>query len=177
MRIGTIEVVDYDPKWVEVYEAESLALSRALSPVNIICHHFGSTSIAGMASKPVIDIILEISSMDLVPTFGSPLEDQGYEGLGECGVPGRSFFRRREDPKGRFPVHLHFFEKGHPEIKRNLVFRDYLRSHPEDARTYENVKRELAKQYPLDHRAYRREKAGIIQEIDQRAKEWSIVGD
>ncbi|MFT4553169.1 MAG: GrpB-like predicted nucleotidyltransferase (UPF0157 family) [Chlamydiales bacterium] len=172
MRIGTIEVVDYDPKWKKIFDQEELLLCETLSRVEISCHHFGSTAIPGMSSKPVIDIILEIASIDLISAFIAALEELGYEGLGECGVLGRSFFRRREDSKGRFSVHLHFFAKGHFEIERNLVFRDYLRTHPEDAHAYEKVKIDLAKKYPQDHRAYRRGKEEIILEMDARAKAW-----
>src|SRR3954469_13931995 len=89
-----VEVVDADPAWPAAFAAEAGRIRAALGPVYVAIHHIGSTSVPELAAKPVIDMLLEVESLDQLDAAAGALEGTGYEGLGEFGLPGRRYFRR-----------------------------------------------------------------------------------
>jgi GrpB-like predicted nucleotidyltransferase (UPF0157 family) len=91
--------------------------------------------------------------------------------MGEFGIVGRRFFRK-DDRTGIRTHHIHTFEVGSPQIDRHLAFRDYLRSHPEAAQEYSELKQQLAQQYPTNIEGYIDGKADFITEIDRKALQW-----
>jgi GrpB-like predicted nucleotidyltransferase (UPF0157 family) len=119
-----IEVVPYNPEWPKMFEAEASAIKEALCDNCIAIHHVGSTSVPGLQAKPKIDIIAVV--IDPATTI-SPLESIGIQYRGEYNIPLHYGFSRR----GNVDVNLHVYAEGHSEIELNLLFRDYLRSHPE----------------------------------------------
>lgn len=141
-----ITVVPYDPKWPEMFDTEAQVIKAALGNNLVAIHHVGSTSVPGLAAKPKIDIIVVIEDQTQVI---EPLEKAGYEYRGEFNIPFQQGFSKRE---GDFPVNLHVFEKNNPEIHLNLMFRDYLRSHPEERDQYAKLKLELVSQEELHKR-------------------------
>ena len=155
-----IEIVEYSPEWPLAFERESAAIREACRPLVVEVHHVGSTSVPGLAAKPVLD---------MMPVAGGPSEAGetiprmtalGYRCLGENGIPGRLYFEK--DVDGRDAAHVHLFPLGHPAIRTHLAFRDYLRAHPGAARDYERLKRELAAKHRDDREAYTDAKAGFI---------------
>jgi GrpB-like predicted nucleotidyltransferase (UPF0157 family) len=135
MKTKRIEVVPYDPRWPEIFEAEK----KLLEPILIEIHHIGSTSVPGFAAKPKIDIIAVAKNRNKAI---DNLEKSGYLYKGEWNIPLQCGFTKR----GNTDVNLHlFFEVDHPEIELNLKFRDYLRSHDEIRDEYAAIKREILK--------------------------------
>jgi len=140
--------VDYDPRWPQMYEEDRAAIARALGPMLRGIEHVGSTSVPGLAAKPVIDIMLGVNVDDLDRII-EPLTAIGYEYNPdwEISMPMRRYFRRIA-PDDSHTHHLHAVPHGGDFWTRHLRFRDYLRAHPDKAREYGELKKlheELAK--------------------------------
>ena len=145
-----IVIEDYDPAWVDRFEAESAFLAGALGGLIITIEHVGSTSVPGLPAKPVIDIDLSIEDTADESGYVPALETAGYRlVLREPWWYGhRMLISPAED------VHLHMWPKDAPEPIRHRLFRDWLRSHPEDLELYATTKRRLARdtaQQPEDY--------------------------
>ena len=166
-----VEVVAHDPMWKEDYEREAGRIAAALGPVVVAIHHIGSTAIAGIAAKPIIDMLLEIVDVGDLDRHAARLEAVGYEARGEFGIPGRRYFRK-DDATRRRTHHLHAFRVESPDITRHLAFRDYMRAHPDEARTYGRLKLRLAAEHPDDMDAYMDGKDGYVKALQARALEW-----
>ena len=166
-----VEVVPHDPNWLNLFEIESKQIAIALGENIIKVHHIGSTSIEKIYAKPIIDILVEVSSLDKVDEQSLEMEALGYECMGEFGVENRRFFLKN-DRNGIRTHHIHIFEVGSVQLARHIAFRNYLNSHPEDALAYSSLKRSLAKRHPSDIEGYMDGKHNFIQEIDRKAVEW-----
>lgn len=170
-----VEIVPYDPAWPALF-AEEAAHLRALLPAELIgrIEHFGSTAVPGLAAKPIIDMLVEVRSMEDVAQRIAPLlQAEAYEFFWrapEHGLPGMDYawFIRR-DAAGRRTHHIHFLEAGSSEWER-LLFRDYLRAHPEAARAYGALKLRIAAEHPDDRVAYARAKTRFVREAMQAAR-------
>nr|WGD96749.1 GrpB family protein [Bacillus safensis] len=123
-----------------------------------------------MAAKPIIDILLEVKHISSLDECNHLFRQLGYEPLGENGLKGRRFFRKGGLNRTH---HVHAYEAGHDDVKRHLVFRDYLKASPDRAKAYADKKRQLAKAYPEDMASYMKGKDGLIKEIEQEAYNWS----
>mgnify|MGYP002655977369 CR=1 FL=1 len=165
-----VEVVEYQTNWPEECRHELDKLKKVVGDNWVDGHHIGSTSVKGMAAKPIIDILLEVKHISDLDECNHLFRQLGYEPLGENGLEGRRFFR-----KGGFnrSHHVHAYEAGHDGVKRHLVFRDYLRAAPERAKAYADKKRQLAKGHPEDMASYIHGKDAIIKEIEKEAYNWS----
>ena len=169
-----VEVVDWDERWARAYEAEREALAEALGPAALAIHHIGSTSVPGLAAKPVVDVLVEASGLAAVDAAAPRVEALGYEARGEYGMPGRRYFSR---PAGNGPAaHVHAFRSGDPRVERHLRFRDYLRAHPAEAARYAALKRELAAAHARDRDGYQAGKADFIGRALDRARAWDAGG-
>ncbi len=160
-----VVIVDYDPHWAEMFETEKTLILDALPGLGVTVEHIGSTSVPGLAAKPIIDMIVIVPD----PTTGekciAPLVALGYAYRGENGIPGRFYFG-----KGRpHTHHLHMYPRGHPEIERHLLFRDYLRAHPDAAREYAELKRALAEKFRNEREAYTEAKTDFVKSIQAQA--------
>lgn len=132
-----IEVVPYDPSWPIVFEDEAKLIQTALGAECLAVYHVGSTSVPGLSAKPKIDIIAVLKDD---PALSIPVfEAIGYEYRGEWNIPLHFGFRKRVGEN----VNLHVYRQGHPEIELNLMFRDYLRSHPDVRDAYGALKLKL----------------------------------
>jgi len=129
-----ISVVPYDVNWPHQYERESVKIKESLGDNLLEIHHIGSTSVPSLSAKPIIDIIGVVSSFTLAIPI---LEEIGYEPRGEMHLPFRLYLRKGKD------INLHLYEKSSPEIDLNLSFREYLRTHPESCREYQELKKTL----------------------------------
>lgn len=131
-----IEVVPYNPDWPTIFEIESAKIKEALGNNCIVIHHIGSTSIPGLLAKPRIDIIAVVKDpIQTIPV----LETIDIKYKGEYNIPLHYGFTKRGDVQ----INLHVYEENHPEIKLNLLFRDYLRSHPDARDAYAKLKEKL----------------------------------
>lgn len=159
-----IQVVSYDPHWINIFETEKVLLEKALGDNCIEIHHIGSTSISGLAAKPIIDMIPVVKDINAVNAAG--LEDLGYTCRGEVGMMFRNLCHKY-GPRGDF--HLHIWEQDNAEIEKHLLFREYLLNHPEDLKTYEDLKRSLADTFLDDRMAYTLGKDRFIKEIIEKS--------
>lgn len=165
-----VEVEPYRPDWPERFTRERAVLEAALGEVLVAAHHMGSTSVPGLAAKPVIDILLEVSDLEALDRRAGAVEALGYKAMGEFGMDGRRFFHRGVAPR---TYHVHAYEVGNSELHRHLAFRDYLRAHDDVAAAYGALKLRLAARYPTDRVAYCDAKNPFIQEHEVRALAWA----
>jgi GrpB-like predicted nucleotidyltransferase (UPF0157 family) len=170
-----IEVVPYNPQWLELYEAEVEVLAAIFGEEMVAAHHIGSTAIPGILAKPIIDVLVEVRNIDRIDRFNRKMIARGYVPKGEFGIPGRRFFiKGTEESRSH---HIHVFQVGSPEFERHLAFRDYLRAHPAEARAYSRLKDELARRFPHDIDGYAAGKDDFIKEIERRAEAWKRAGE
>ena len=165
--MSEVEIATYDPSWPEIFAGEAQAIRQALGDALAGIEHVGSTSIPGLAAKPIVDILVSVTPPAAASILA--LEALGYDCRGECGIPGRLFFRKGLVEFKR-THHLHLIEAGHEQWLSMLGFRDYLRSHPGDVRRYEDLKRALAEKFKDNRQAYTRGKADFIQNVLEKAK-------
>jgi GrpB-like predicted nucleotidyltransferase (UPF0157 family) len=172
-----VTVVPYDSLWPVLFEAEKIVLQRVL-PTDLIgrIEHFGSTAIPGMWAKPIVDMLVEVSSLEKTRIIIAPiLEQRGYDYFwraseGESGPPFYAWFIRR-DVNGKRTHHIHMVESHFNHWDR-LLFRDYLIAHPDIAFQYQELKLRLAEAFSGDRVAYTRAKTDFIQEVTVQAKEF-----
>ena len=168
-----VALVPYDPLWPVLFEEEKKHL-REILPVDLIrrIEHFGSTAVPGLAAKPVIDILVEVLSLDEVREIAvSLLEAQGYDYFwrpthGEDGPPFYAWFIKR-DSIGTRTHHIHMVEKDFEHWDR-LLFRDYLIGHLETAVEYQELKMHLSSLYPNNRVAYTKGKSEFIASVMER---------
>ena len=137
-------------------------------------HHIGSTAIPQTKAKPIIDILLEVTSLKVLDQKAPRLEAFGYEAMGEFGIPGRRYFRLN-DSDGTRTHQIHAFEAGTPDVVRHLAFRDYMRTHPSIAEKYGALKERLTNAHPHDRSAYMDGKDAFVKEHERRALLWAVT--
>lgn len=172
--VRKVEVVPYDPDWPRRYRAEAAMLLPVLGEILIRLHHIGSTSVPGLSAKPTIDILAEVSDLAAVDACNPAMSAWGYIPQGENGIPGRRYFHKLDGEVHLF--HLHAYAAGHPDLERHLVFRDYLCTHPADAREYAALKQWLAGEFTFDAPGYTAGKSTFITEIERKAAAWRRSG-
>jgi GrpB-like predicted nucleotidyltransferase (UPF0157 family) len=165
-----VELVPHNPEWSFLADQEINRFLEGLSFPIIGIYHIGSTSIPGIKAKPILDFVMEVESLEDVLNAMSEIESLGYQSKGEFGIPGRQFFTR--DTDGERSHHLHVFQKGHPDIERHTIFRDFLRANPDAAREYEKLKEKLAKRFPKQSGNYTAAKSDFILSMDEVARYW-----
>lgn len=168
-----IVIADYDPHWPRHFEAERDLIVRACGPEAFVAiEHIGSTAVPGLAAKPIIDIMAGVRALNLVTGLIGSLGSIGYQYVPEYEVdmPERRYFRK--DVGGRRAFHLHVVEHGGEFWERHLLFRDFLRTHPDAARAYERLKRALAAEYSArsDRAGYTEAKTDFIRAIEEQAR-------
>ncbi len=169
LAAGPIVIADYDPRWPQKYEEERARIAEAMGEWLLDIQHVGSTSVPGLAAKPVIDIMPGVRSLDDDGHFIAPLEALGYEHVPafQDEIADRRYFRRGVPRQ----FHVHVVVPGGDFWVRHIAFRDYLRAHPETAVEYEALKRKLAAQFGEDRLAYVHAKTDFITGIERLAME------
>ena len=150
-----------------MYEAERRRIVEAIGPWLDTIEHVGSTSVPGLAAKPVIDIMPGVRTLEDDRHFIRPMEELGYSYVPvyEDDIPERRYFRRGEPRL----FHVHVTESGGDFWMRHLAFRDYLRSHRQSAVEYASLKRRLAGEHGSDRLGYVNAKSGFIEGVVERA--------
>ena len=141
IRQQSVEVIDYDPTWPAVFETEALALQTLIGDVMVSIHHIGSTAVPGLAAKPIVDILLEVTSLKQLDAIAHRFIDHGYQAWGEYHLPGRRYFTKGIALRTH---HVHSYQTGDTELIRHIAFRDYLIAYPEIAAEYTTLKRQVA---------------------------------
>jgi GrpB-like predicted nucleotidyltransferase (UPF0157 family) len=162
-----IRIVDYDPGWSAQAEAETRRVATALGELVVRLDHFGSTSVPGLAAKPIIDLQLSVPSIEPIEAYRGPLEQLGYLFVPDPGFSDWHFFAK--PPERPRTHHLHVVEAGSHHERRHLAVRDYLRAHPEEAANYEALKRRLVAAHPGDRLAYIEGKDPFMRALEKRA--------
>jgi len=154
-----------------MFDAEAVVLRRCLGDNAMAIHHIGSTAVPGLCAKPIIDLLVEVASLDDVDVRNAEMARAGYEAMGEFGIAGRRYFRKR-DRAGVRSHHVHAFACGSSDVTRHLAFRDYLKAHPADARRYGDLKRALASVHHDDIDAYMDGKDALVKALERAALAW-----
>ncbi|WDI43570.1 GrpB family protein [Bremerella sp. P1] len=164
-----VELVPHDPAWAELAAQQSRRLADMLGPLLITVHHIGSTAIAGICAKPVIDLIPVVGNLGQLDQSRTELESLGFQWWGELGLAGRRYCTLDDPETSVRLVQLHCYEEGSPEIVRHLAFRDYLRKHLDLALQYQQMKQVCQRQHPSDSHRYSDCKSAWIKKIEADA--------
>jgi GrpB-like predicted nucleotidyltransferase (UPF0157 family) len=168
---GRIVVTDYNPAWPAMFEQERAKLVTALGPLIVAIEHVGSTAVPGLAAKPIIDLLVGVRSLDDARSSCiEALQALGYTYMPEyeAWLPDELFFRK--GVAGPWTHHVHLMQPSNPGWDRRLVFRDYLRAHPDVADAYMDLKRRLAAAFNDDIAAYRNGKDAFVQDAMAKAR-------
>ena len=162
-----ITVLNYDPEWPLKYERERKAIAEILDGNGISIYHIGSTSVPGLAAKPIIDMMAVVRSLEKVDDARGKFSELGYEYLGEFGIAGRRYFRKGGDERTH---QIHIFQADDwNNIERRLAFRDYMRTHEKERAEYAKIKTALAQRFPYDIDGYCDGKDAFVREMEKRA--------
>lgn len=168
-----IVIADYDPRWPKMYEEERARIAGAVGSWLADIQHVGSTSVPGLAAKPIIDIMPGLRSLGDARHILEPMRRLGYQYIPEYEdeLPERRYFRMPAGDafRGRGSHHVHVVETASRFWRRHIAFRDYLRSHPDVAAEYGELKRLLAAEYGTDREGYTEAKTEFITRIERLA--------
>ena len=166
MKTKHVVVLPYDEAWADRFAEIKTEIEAALGELVFRIEHVGSTAVPGLSAKPIIDLDVVIRDSSAFHAAAAALEAIGYQHEGDLGIAGREAFRY--DGKDHLQKHhLYVCAQDSAELKRHLVFRDYLRTHPEAVREYSQVKEEGAALYPYDIDGYIEHKTPFIRRIYQ----------
>ncbi len=163
LKRGTVHLISHQSSWATDFEKEKLQLLSAIGDYISTIEHVGSTSIPGLAAKPIIDMLAEVDNLSVYKQLIEPLAALGYEFM-----PERIFIDRVFFPKGareNRTHHLSLVVKDSDQWKKTLAFRDYLRKNSAARDKYQTHKTELAAKYPDDRASYTKAKEQLIEEI------------
>lgn len=174
-----VAIATYDPAWPEGFRQEKEHLLSCL-PKDLVrrVEHFGSTAVPGLAAKPIVDMLVEVTDLEATKVLIAPvLEAKGYESFwrpthGDDGPPFYAWFIKRDRQSGARTHHIHMVEATFTEHWDRLLFRDYLIDHPEAARECEALKVRLASDCSRDRVAYTRGKTEFIVRVTEEAKRY-----
>jgi GrpB-like predicted nucleotidyltransferase (UPF0157 family) len=164
-----IVLAEYDRGWPDEFADAAARICVALGDRALRLEHVGSTSVPGLAAKPIIDVVLVVADSSDEPSYVPELEADGYV----LRIREPEWFEHRMLKKPSPDINLHVFSEGCTEVDRMLLFRDWLRHDESDRALYERTKRELATrdwQYLQD---YADAKSAVVQEIMARAQAWA----
>jgi GrpB-like predicted nucleotidyltransferase (UPF0157 family) len=160
-----IMLAEYDPEWPELFAREEARIRTILGDRVVEIHHTGSTSVPGLAAKPVVDITLVVPDSADEAAYVPAMEAAGYRLV----IREPDWFEHRVFKGPDTNINLHVFSPGCPEIARMVGFRDWLRTHPDDRDLYERTKRELATRTWKYVQNYADAKTKVVEEIVARA--------
>ncbi len=158
---GTVKLEPHTELWRQLFAEEAARIREAGGEYVTAIEHVGSTSIGGIAAKPIIDVVVGVDKAADGERCVAPLENIGYEYRGEHGIAGRFYFVKGE-PRTH---HLHLVLAGSDLWRGHLLFRDYLRANPSVAKEYERLKIDLVDKFPDNREAYLQGKTEFIENV------------
>ncbi|WP_207632402.1 GrpB family protein [Occultella kanbiaonis] len=163
-------IVDYDSRWPAEFAERARRLRTGLGDLAVRIDHIGSTAILGLAAKPILDVQISVTSLDPVDAYREQIEQCGFEW--RCANPERTkrYFR---ELSGRRRTHIHVRRAGSFSEQFALLFRDYLRAHPERADEYMAEKRRLAPLLYVDRQQYVSAKEPFVWQTIRLADAWA----
>lgn len=161
-----ILIADYNPIWPKQFARLKAELLAALGGLVIAIEHVGSTSVPGLAAKPIIDIDIVIQTSAELPAAIERLASIGYQHQGDLGIAGRQAFKSPSDQPQR---HVYVCTQNSVPLREHLAFCDYLRSHPVVASEYAALKRRLAMSCGEDRTAYTEGKSAFVRDVLNQA--------
>lgn len=165
MSKRAVELVPFSPLWAAMFEHEQQALVGILGP-DACVHHIGSTSVRGLAAKPIIDILVEVPSIEWLDSRMAGLRELGYEPRGENGIPERRYFVKGPSERTH---QVHAFQAGSQNVRRHLALRDFLRTNDEARDAYAAFKRRAVAGCDNDIHAYAALKEDFVRQLEARA--------
>ncbi|MEJ9306798.1 GrpB family protein [Priestia megaterium] len=165
---GLVKLETYNDKWSKLFDEEREVLSSRIKELIIAIEHVGSTSIEGLFAKPIIDIAIGVSSLDVIIELKEKVKAFGYVEL-PVSIDGKHVFARYKEKKITHFLHVMIYNQN--LWIDQISFRDYLRSDPNAKIAYIKIKEELADKYPNDVISYTNEKKKFVDNILKRAKE------
>lgn len=164
-----IQVVNFDPIWAQLFEAEFQLLSETLGANALAIEHIGSTSVPKLAAKPIIDILVAVECLDAIDEKNEQMQAAGYTVKGEYGIAGRRYFQ-----KGGFQRthHVHVFRIGDSNLTRHRAFKAYLIAHPDIANEYAKLKLDAARKSQNSSQLYMALKNDFIHKHEILALTW-----
>ncbi|MEY2432296.1 MAG: N-methylhydantoinase [Acidimicrobiaceae bacterium] len=163
---SSVRIIDYDLAWPVRFDAERHRIASALGPVARRIEHIGSTSVPGLAAKPVVDVMVTVDDPDHDRAFLPAVIGAGYP-LRVIEPEHRMFRTPARD------VHVHLWRAGSNDERRHLLFRDWLRESADDRAAYETVKRDLATRKWVDSNDYAAAKSEVVTAITEHADRWA----
>ena len=166
-----VRIVDYDPEWPVAAAEELHRIRERLGGVAARLEHVGSTSVPGLAAKPILDLLLSVPNIEQRGVFVEPLKGLGYLFAPDPESPDFHFFGKPpERPRSH---HLHICQVGSEHEFRHIAMRDFLRAHPEEAASYAALKREVVARAPYDRLVYIEGKGAYVTALEGRALRWA----
>ena len=162
----TVTLADADPRWAEVYREHERRIREALATTGTVAdvEHIGSTSVPGLAAKPIVDVVVAVDDVTAEEDWLDPLLAAGY--VLRVREPGHRLVRTPERD-----VHVHVYDRGAPQVAEYLLLRDHLRRDDADRALYEETKRDLLSRRWDDMNDYADAKTEVIAAIKGRARE------
>ena len=175
-KAAPVVIVPPDPGWPAVFQALRECLAEALGSLGRTIHHVGSTAVDGLAAKPILDVVIEMPSRAVLPDIVEVLVGLGYTHEGDKGVHQREAFRQQDGSVPRWDGarswmrhHLYACARDNRALREHLVFRDWLRAHPEDRDAYARLKTDLAVRFGTDREGYTEAKGAFVSRVLARA--------
>jgi GrpB-like predicted nucleotidyltransferase (UPF0157 family) len=169
---GRLRIVEYDPAWPGLFEREAARIRGALGARALRIEHTGSTSVPGLAAKPIVDMLLVVTDSGDEAAYVPDLEAAGYV----LRIREPDWYEHRVFNGPDTDVNLHVLSVGCEEIDKILLFRDWLRAQPEDRALYERTKRALVEREWQFTQQYADAKTEVIEEIIARARSARLDG-
>ena len=160
-----MRVVPYDDSWPAQFEVIREALTGIFGSLAVAIHHIGSTAVPGMRAKPIIDVLIIVSSAQAVDALNSHMMAAGYLPRGENGIPGRRYFVMLAEDGENHLQHIHCYEPDNPHVATELHFRDILRTDKAAFQSYERVKMEAAEKFRFSPSEYEAYKSDCVESI------------
>ncbi len=165
---GKVKLEEHKEEWKEEYQKEVSRLKSALGNQFLGFEHIGSTAIQGIKAKPIIDMIATVENLGNAEQIVSKLEKQGYEHRPNGDMEDRKFLAK--GPEEKRTHYLSLTEKQSNFYSRTTAFRDYLNSHPEEAKKYSKIKQKLANKHANQRSKYTEKKSEFIENILEKAR-------
>lgn len=159
---------EYDPNWKVQFSTLRDFLFEVFGAKALQIEHVGSTSVEGMKAKPLIDVLVTVKKMESFEEEKGKMINAGYE-WGENYIAPNSLLFFKLSPDGEKLDNIHILEEGSPKARQFIVMRDYLRTHPERAGEYSDLKQKNAELHPDDYPAYREAKTAFLNQLEDEA--------